>query len=414
MANAVLERLRAQRAEQIAVMDRVLEQVGDERDLVDAEQNLLVAARERIKEIDAQIAPLEEYEAISAAHRETQATLPRPAAPAPRQLAVNERAPVYATPGAFVVDYLRAHGIMDRGVRDDQAYARVTRAVSDQTTADTPGILPTMIVGGVVNLIDANRPLITSLGGARALGGIPGLTFSRPKVTQHTLVGPQPGEKQQLPSRQMKIDPVTFTKGTYGGTVDISRQDIDWTSPAAWDILVRDLADQYAIETETVVAAAFKTGATGTAQTVATDDLKGWVAALYQAAAASYQAGQRMPDRIWCSLDVWAELGSLVDVARVILPQDRVSEMGAPGTSTLASFAGDVLGLPRIVVPTFPAGTLIVGNSQLFEAYEEVIGLLSVIQPSILGVEVAFGGYAAFGSLAPSAFIPVTPPAAGP
>ena len=27
-----------------------------------------------------------------------------------------------------------------------------------------------------------------------------------------------------------------------------------------------------------------------------------------------------MPDRIWCSLDVWAALGALVDVARLVMP----------------------------------------------------------------------------------------------
>ena len=58
----------------------------------------------------------------------------------------------------------------------------------------------------------------------------------------------------------MTITPVSFTKATYGGTVDISRQDIDWTSPGAWDILIRDLANVYAIQTETAVAAAFKAG----------------------------------------------------------------------------------------------------------------------------------------------------------
>jgi hypothetical protein len=121
-----------------------------------------------------------------------------------------------------------------------------------------------------------------------------------------------------------------------------------------------------------------------------------------------------MPDRIWCSLDVWAALGSLVDVARVAIPQDRVSEMGAPGTSSLSSFAGDLLGLPRIVVPTFAAGTCMVGNSSLYEVYEEVIGLLSVIEPSILGVQVAYGGYVAFGTLAATGIIPMTAPAGMP
>jgi hypothetical protein len=300
---------------------------------------------------------------------------------------------------------------------DTNAAARIqARVVADQKTSDTTGILPTPIVGTVVNLIDANRPLITSLGGARALAGVPGATFTRPKITQHTLVGVQAGEKTQLPSQKMTISPVSFTKATYGGTVDISRQDIDWTSPSAWDILVRDLANVYAVQTETAVAAAFKTGATHAAVVVATNTLADWTKALYLAAADSYVNGLMMPDRIWCSLDVWAALGALVDVGRVVFPADSAvggdsSGPGDAGGSSLASFRGDILGLPRIVVPTFPAGTCIVGPSALFEVYEEVIGLLSVIEPSILGVQVAYGGYVAFGSLAGPAFVPLTPPA---
>jgi len=305
---------------------------------------------------------------------------------------------------------------MERGVRDEQAAARIaqTRVVADQKTTDTTGILPTPIVGAVVDLIDANRPLISSLGGAKGLGGIPGSTFTRPKITQHVTVGVQSGEKTQLSSQKMTIAPVTFTKATYGGTVDISRQDIDWTSPSAWDILVRDLAQVYSVQTETAVAAAFKAASTATAVTVATNDLKGWTIALYTAAMHSYQASFMMPDRIWCSLDVWAALGSLVDVARVVLPQNTTDEMGAPGTSTLASFRGDLLGVPRIVVPTFAAGTCMVGNSSLYEVYEEVIGLLSVVEPSILGVQVAYGGYVAFGTLSATGIVPLTAPAGMP
>ena len=93
---------------------------------------------------------------------------------------------------------------MERGRPDADAAARVytARVISDQKTSDTPGILPTPIVGQVVNLIDATRPLITSLGGAKAMAGIPGSTFTRPKITQHTLVGVQAGEKTQLPARR--------------------------------------------------------------------------------------------------------------------------------------------------------------------------------------------------------------------
>jgi hypothetical protein len=431
--NIVLDRMLAERVEHITTIESILGQV-EGRDLTDAEQSMLERTRERIQELDKQIGPLEDWEKTKAQHHDTLAALPRPdratngGAPdrlpaQPRRVDGGERAPLYTSAGAFLVDLIRARGMMRPGDPADlDAQARVqaayaARVVADQKTTDTAGILPTPIVGTVVDLIDANRPFITSLGGAKAMGPIPGATFSRPKITQHTTVGQQTAganEKTQLSSQKMTITPVTFTKTTYGGTVDISRQDIDWTQPSAWDILVRDLAQVYAVATETAAAAAFKAAATATAVAVATNDLKGWTLALYTAAMHAYSAGFMMPDRIWCSLDVWAALGSLVDVARVVLPQDTVAEMGAPGTSSLASFRGDLLGVPRIVVPTFAAGTCIVGNSSLFEVYEEVIGLLSVIEPSILGVQVAYGGYVAWGALAGTALVPLTAPAGMP
>ena len=379
MANAVLERLIAQRQEQFSFIDQTLQRVeAEERDLVDAEQKNLESARQRISELTAQIKPLEEFEELRSTHDAAVGSLPRPGVPAqPRKLGGEDRARSTARP---VSSWSTSSG-PGASTRDpDPEAARrvaLTRVVADQKTSDTTGILPTPIVGSVVNLIDANRPLISSLGGANPLGGISGATFTRPKITQHSLVGVQAGEKTQLPSQKMVITPVSFTKATYGGTVDISRQDIDWTSPGAWDILVRDLANVYAVQTETAVAAAFKAAATHAAVVVATNTLADWSKALYLAAADSYVNGLMMPDRIWCSLDVWAALGSLVDVARVVFPPDPTDGGDLEiGGASLGSFRGDILGLPRIVVPTFAAGTAIVGPSALFEVYEEVIGLL--------------------------------------
>jgi HK97 family phage major capsid protein len=411
MPNPVLLSLLNQRAEQLATVDALMNQV-DGRDLVDAERSLLDAARQRIEQIDAQIAPLQAIEDLRSSHAGALAELGQPDRPPaqPRRADGGDRTPEYRSAGHFMVDLIHARGMMG-SEPDPEAGRRVmlaTRAVADQKTSDTTGILPTPIVGEVVNLIDANRPLISSLGGARSLAGIPGATFNRPKITQHTTVGAQAGEKTQLPSQKMTITPVAFTKSTYGGTVDISRQDIDWTSPSAWNILIRDLADVYAVQTETAVAAAFKAAATHAAIAVATNTLADWAKALYTAAADSYANSFRMPDRVWCSLDVWAALGSLVDVAKVVFPE---SDGADAGMSELISFRGDVLNMPRIVVPTFAAGTCIVGPSSLFEVYEEVIGLLSVVEPSILGVQVAYGGYVAWGTLAGTGFVPLTPPA---
>ena len=413
MSNAVLEALEAQRAEQISTIDAILGQV-EGRDLVDAERSLLDAARQRIGQIDDQIKPLRDFEALRAAHAASAGQLPAslPATPRRADAGVADVRAMYPTPGHFMVDLLRAQGIMQRGVRDEAAAGRVAqaRAVTNQTTTDTPGVLPTPIVGPVVNVIDASRPFLTSIG-TKPLGGIPGATFSRPAITQHVTVGEQTAEKTELPSQKMSIQPVTFAKKTYGGTVDISRQDIDWTSPSAWDILITDLADVYAKQTEQAIARDFAATAAGTAVSVGTagaaPTLQEWAVALYTAAMRSYNAGQRMPDRVWCSLDVWAALGSLVDVNRLVMPPGGNNDTAA-GSASLADFRGDVIGLPRIVVPTFTDGTLVVGPSTLFEAYEEVIGLLSVVEPSILGVEVAYGGYVAWGHLEAGAYVPIT------
>ena len=69
MPNAVLDRLIEARSEQINFIDQTLERVETEsRDMVDAEVHNLDAARQRIVELNAQIAPLEEFEQLRAAH----------------------------------------------------------------------------------------------------------------------------------------------------------------------------------------------------------------------------------------------------------------------------------------------------------------------------------------------------------
>jgi hypothetical protein len=416
-----LDRLQEQRQEQIDFVDHLLSQVdaGDGRDLVPAERANLDAARQRLAELDEQIRPLAEFEAM----RET-AVLPTGPRGGGRVRPVGgpgNTPPVYGSAGAYFVDYLatlthknhdlasifgaraEAAGARVRAMREADAIQRAT----NQVTTDTPGILPTPVVGTVLNTVDASRPLITSLG-PKSMTGIPGTQFSRPHITQHTIAGKQTTEKTPMVSQQMSIDPIQFPKETYGGWVNISRQDIDWTSPTAWDILVQDLADAYAKATEIATAAKFAnaTGMNGPI-TVASNDLTGWAAALYEAAALVYTGCGRLPDRLWVALDVWSKIGPVVDTARLVFPG---AADGGAGESSLARFEGNMFELDRVVVPSLPDGTAIIGNSSMAEFYEERIGLLSAVEPSILGVEVAYGGYTAFGFLEEDGFTKLTAP----
>ena len=182
------------------------------------------------------------------------------------------------------------------------------------------------------------------------MGGIPGKTFGRPKITQHVTVGPQTAEKTELPSQKMVIGEVPFTKGTFGGAVDVSRQDIDWTSPAAWDILIRDLADVYAMaRPRTPRPTPSRRGRRrqrGDRRRSRTTWKHGRPRCTTPAGLV-YASSKRLPDRIWCSVDVWA-------IARTDRRSCSCRPRTSTGASSLSTFAGNMFNAAadrRSVVP---------------------------------------------------------------
>ena len=68
--NAVLAKKMEEREGQLSFVDELLSKVEADggRDLVEAEVRNLESARERVAELDAQIGPLEEHEAMRARH----------------------------------------------------------------------------------------------------------------------------------------------------------------------------------------------------------------------------------------------------------------------------------------------------------------------------------------------------------
>ncbi|MFI6329862.1 hypothetical protein ACIBBG_16365 [Micromonospora chersina] len=421
---------------------------GGRRDLSQTEQETLTRTRTRIGEIDAQIKPLEEFEQLRSAGDSAARNFPQ-RTPATQPSVGGEqagrtglgaqthtRAHNYRTRGEVIVDQLRAApqhlggksdpdarerllsagvifaGLADADIAIAQANARdaANRLANDpsqarvtQVTADTPGVLPVPIIGEVMSDVDAARPFLNSLG-VKSLA-FAGETFKRPVVTQHTAVGKQTTQATTtgMGSQKLVIGSVTFTKETWGGYLDVARQDIDWTSPAAWDAILNDLQEQYALQTENAAADAFAAAVTATVEnadpTAGPLTLANIIKALYAAASLAYQGAGRLPDTIWASLDMWSTLGPLIE--------SQVASNQQPGTSSPGSFQGDLLRLPRIVVPSFPNGTLIIGNKRWTEAYEERIGLLTAVLPSVLGVQVAYGGYVAYNTLKAGAFAKV-------
>lgn len=429
---------------------------GGRRDLSATEQETLTRSRERITALDAQIKPVEAFEKQRAEGDSAAREYSRPTDPSTGQggagagetgrsglgAQVTHRAHQYRTRGECIVDQLKAAplhaggrsdagarerllsaGVIYAGVADaDVAVAqqnaraeadRINQAAMDaarrdptlpratQVTADTPGILPVPVIGEVMNDVDAARPFIESIG-AQGMA-FAGETFKRPVITQHSAVGKQTTQATTtgMGSQKLIIGSVTFTKETWGGYLDVSRQDIDWTSPAAWDAILNDLQEQYALQTENTAGDAFAaavTAQTEVAGAVGAATLAQWITGLYTAAAAAYTGGGRMPDTIWASLDMWTTLGPLIEA------QLATNNGQSLAQTSVGSFVGELLKLPRIVVPSMPNGTLIIGVKKWTEVYEERIGLLQAVLPSVLGVQVAYGGYVAYNTLKPAAF----------
>jgi HK97 family phage prohead protease len=286
-------------------------------------------------------------------------------------------------------EYLATFAAAGQG--DRNAAQRLQAALADQVVGDNLGVVPTPIVGDLIEKEYGARPLINA---SRRLGmPAAGKSFVRPFVTQHTTVSVQGTELTELASQKMTIDPITVNKGTYGGALRISFQDRDWSSPEILNIVVGDLVRQYAEEVEAIAGINLATNATGTEIIdTSTADSAALMAAIYNSAAKVNAATGMMPDTMYVAPDQWALIASKVDGnGRPLFPS--VVPTNAPGTSTADSFSMGIAGLRVVVSNHLAAGTVIVGGSRYFETYENVGGALSATDPSVLGLTVAYYGY---------------------
>lgn len=420
-----LDRLITERTQAETSITGILDEIGEDRDISDAEMIQVRAARERIEQLDGQIEPLQALQDRFDAHGETVRNITptvteqrQPSAgPADGRLTITPREVTYASAGEFMVDLVRSLDVpRDHAASVDAAQrvaAALGRAVGDiapgdhLTTADTPGLLPVSILGPILTDLDGARPLI-GLIGAKDLGGIPGATFNRPAITKHhdQGTGKQTAEKAEGQGGEVKIGGIPFAKESFLRWTNISMQVIDWTSPGVWDVLLQEFLNEYALDTEIDAETKLLAGVTQS-EAVPSDDYVGWVNAFYAAqtkiVAASGNRRRsvlRSPDTILCSLDMDASIGALLDIAAATAQKVE----GTP----LQRFGGILAKTPRYMLPGLPNGTVLFGRAKSFEFYEQRKGLLQQVEPKVMGIEVAYGGYAASGHTDATLFCKVT------
>lgn len=266
----------------------------------------------------------------------------------------------------------------------------LTRSVAEQVISDNLGVVPTFIIGDVIKFVDSNRYLVGRMRSLPMPQG--GKTFTRPRVTQRTLAGQQTNEFDELTSRAMLLTGDTVTKETHGTVISLSEQDIDWTDPAMLDIVIEDMGESYAIDTESTACAAVQAAATNTLPFDQSGDPAAFIQAAASGAASLYGNAKKLPDAMLASVDMWAYLVGLVDsTGRQLFP--NLGPVNAPGTLDLTDFSGNPMGLPLVVSPEFTSGFLCLAATRYLEAYEQNKGFLQIPAPSTLSVTVAYRGY---------------------
>ena len=319
-------------------------------------------------------------------------------------------APIFATarrevPLPTAVEYIAA---AISGGDQWRAMSEALRAAApDIVTTDTPGILPTPIVQPVYNNFIGRRPVVDAIGVRAMPAG--GKVFIRPEVTTHTSIGASISE-QSPTGGTLVVFNNQVTKQIFGGYVNISEADIDWSDPSILQVVLDDMGRIYANATDNYAADTLVSGASVT-QAFATADVakpEVWMAEIAEAAATILSSSDgNLPTHLFLSPDRWRNVLALSDTAnRPLFPQ--VGPMNAYGDLGVNQYGGNAFGLSVVVDRNFASGTAIVGDASGYELFEQQKGTMSIESPSTLSRTIALRGYFAALMIDPTKFVKFT------
>jgi hypothetical protein len=289
---------------------------------------------------------------------------------------------------------------MNKAVAEFSASQRTAlqAAAGDVLTTDTPGLLPVPVLGPLVQDLNFLRNTVNAVGARAYPDNGQQKTFIRPTITTHTSVASQT-ELSAASATTMVIASNSVSKTTLAGQVTMSVQDIDFTSPAAMQLILNDLMGEYMIASDNLCADNLLTAASssGVWDGTVADLLK----SVYDSAVDISNGRNWTPTHMFVSPDVWGQLGQLADTTgRPVFPFIGAGLTGqnALGSAQASSWNGTPLGLQLVVDSNFAAKTMIItrvgqGQGDAFEFYESIRGLMSVEQPSVLGRNMSFHGY---------------------
>ncbi len=390
--DAMIRRLETELREKETFGNGIIERANAaERDLTPEESGLLTETRDRMGAIKAQLEQVEDINRVAYETRNRAAQVDQAIQGYKGKPAVGEVE--YRSAGAYALDSYRAHlGHREAAERIELFH----RAAAHQKTSDNPGVVPDPVIGDVINFIDAARPIVSALGPR----DLPSSTWHRPLVTQHTSVGKQGSagaaadEKSELVSQKMTISRLTANAVTYGGYVNVSKQNIDFSQPSVMDLIINDLAAQYAIETEAATADALASTGTSAVSYDLTPSsgtpAEAVAGALWTAAATAYAAVKGQGRLVLAvSPTVLKNFGPLF---APVNPQNAQSS-GFTASGFGQGVLGSISGISVVMSSGLSSSEAFLFSTAAIEVYEQRVGTLQVTEPSVLGVQVAYAGY---------------------
>ena len=387
--DAMIRRLQKELEERTAAAQGIIATAQDgERDLNQAERETLTGLRDRIGELKNQLGELEATADLAGQVADRMKQFDHAMTLARHN---GDRSTEYRSAGDWALDSYKA------SIGDRQAQERLElfyRVAAHQKTPDNLGVIPDPIVGEVVKFIDAARPMVNFLGPRN----LPSNTWHRPLVTQSTSVAAQGSagaaadEKAELVSQKMTITRLTANAVTYGGYVNVSRQNIDFSNGQVMDIIIMDLAQQYAIQTEAALGTELDAStATAVGYGTAGNETAATIRAALWAAAGDIYGTTKGQGRLALALapDRLETFGPLFTP----IPLDVAPGEGLSAGNFNSGMVGSISGIPVFMSAGLASTKAFLFSSAAIEVYEQRVGTLQVVEPSVLGVQVAYAGY---------------------
>jgi hypothetical protein len=187
----------------------------------------------------------------------------------------------------------------------------------------------------------------------------------------------------------MLVTKTALGADTFGGYVNVSKQDINRSSPAILDMVINDLAEQYAIETEEEAALVMTTAATAGPVIPATPTGANVATAIWGAAGSVFAATKGQGRTVVAvSPD---QLGAIGPLFPTVNPTNAYST-GFPVGSIGQGEQGSISGLTVIMSAGLATDTILVYSTAAVKAFEYKYGNLQVVEPSVWGVQVGYAG----------------------